>query len=167
MAIEPALDPAHTAVLSMDMQTAIVSIYTGDQDAFTGRAAEELSESRDITQPVRKSHMGDRMSEVVEGSTRNHLAPPVDEQDGPQNQASQQGNRRSHPLKTCQQILILQSLFREYLSDGGQNLRPDWFLATASIKSGSGGEPFQGGGHLTDSEPVRFEALFGTRAFFS
>ena len=33
-------DPAHTAVLNMDCQTGIVSIYTkGDQAAFLARAA--------------------------------------------------------------------------------------------------------------------------------
>jgi nicotinamidase-related amidase len=47
MAIEPAIDPARTAVLSMDMQTAIVSIYTGDQDAFTARAADVLRHCRE------------------------------------------------------------------------------------------------------------------------
>jgi len=47
MAIEPVIDPARTAVLSMDMQTAIVSIYAGDQDAFTARAAGVLRECRE------------------------------------------------------------------------------------------------------------------------
>jgi nicotinamidase-related amidase len=47
MAIEPVLDPAKTAVLSMDMQTAIVSIYVGGDDAFTPRAAQVLGRCRE------------------------------------------------------------------------------------------------------------------------
>jgi nicotinamidase-related amidase len=48
MPIEPALDPARTAVLSMDMQAGIVSIYAGEQqDAFTARAAGVLGGCRD------------------------------------------------------------------------------------------------------------------------
>jgi nicotinamidase-related amidase len=47
MAIEPPLDAARTAVLSMDMQAAIVTIYAGNQEGFTERAAEVLRRSRE------------------------------------------------------------------------------------------------------------------------
>jgi len=47
MVIEPLLDAAHTAVLSMDLQAAIVSIYTGNQGAFTQRVAGVLGRARE------------------------------------------------------------------------------------------------------------------------
>lgn len=47
MPIEPPLNPASTAVLSMDLQTAIVSIYTSDPAAWTSRIAEVLQRLRD------------------------------------------------------------------------------------------------------------------------
>jgi nicotinamidase-related amidase len=47
MPIEPALDPARTAVLSMDVQTAIVSIYAGGSDEFTSSAAQVLTRCRE------------------------------------------------------------------------------------------------------------------------
>lgn len=41
------IDPAHSAVLSMDCQTGIVSIYTkDDKDAFLARAASVLNHAR-------------------------------------------------------------------------------------------------------------------------
>lgn len=46
MALDLSLVPAHTAVLSMDMQAGIVGIYVPDQAAFTERAAEVLRRSR-------------------------------------------------------------------------------------------------------------------------
>lgn len=48
MAIDTPLDPAHTAVLSMDFHAAIVSAYTGDQQpSLLGRAAEVLGRCRE------------------------------------------------------------------------------------------------------------------------
>ena len=44
--LEPPLHAAHTAVLSMDMQAGIVSIYAGDQAAFISRPAEVLRRCR-------------------------------------------------------------------------------------------------------------------------
>ena len=46
MTIEPNLDPARTAVLSMDMQNGIVSIYTGGQPELTARGGEVLRRAR-------------------------------------------------------------------------------------------------------------------------
>jgi len=47
MSISFRIDPAHTAVLSMDCQAGIVSIYTqGDQAAFLARAAGVLKHAR-------------------------------------------------------------------------------------------------------------------------
>ena len=41
------IDPAHSAVLSMDCQNGIVSIYTkGDKDDFVARAASVLNHAR-------------------------------------------------------------------------------------------------------------------------
>jgi hypothetical protein len=47
MPLEPALIPARTAVLSMDMQTAIIQIYVPDPGALTSRAAGVLTRCRD------------------------------------------------------------------------------------------------------------------------
>jgi len=40
------LDPVHTAVLSMDLQAGIVSIYAPDEEGLVARAGEVLHESR-------------------------------------------------------------------------------------------------------------------------
>ena len=42
MAVDVSLDPARTAVLSMDMQAGILALYAGDQEGFTQRAAQVL-----------------------------------------------------------------------------------------------------------------------------
>ena len=48
MPIDPPLDPSHTAVLSMDLQAAIIRIYTGEQEqSLIGRAADALRSCRD------------------------------------------------------------------------------------------------------------------------
>ena len=45
--------PAHSAVLSMDMQTGIVSVYTKDQKGvFTERAASVLARSRELKMKI-------------------------------------------------------------------------------------------------------------------
>jgi nicotinamidase-related amidase len=73
MPIEPALDPAHTAVLSMDMQAGIVSIYAGEQqDAFTARAAGVLGRCRDRDMTVIHVQVGFRPG-MPEISPRNAL----------------------------------------------------------------------------------------------
>jgi nicotinamidase-related amidase len=72
LGIEPALDPARTAVLSMDMQTAIVSIYTGDQDAFTARAADVLRHCRERGMTTIHVQVGFRPG-LPEVSSRNAL----------------------------------------------------------------------------------------------
>src|SRR6202161_1540286 len=72
MAIEPALDPAKTAVLSMDMQTAIVSIYVGGDDAFTSRAAQVLERCRERGLTVIHVQVGFRPG-LPEISPRNAL----------------------------------------------------------------------------------------------
>jgi len=73
MPIEPALDPARTAVLSMDMQAGIVSIYAGDQqDAFTARAAGVLGRCRDRGMTIKQPQVGFRPG-MPEISPRNAL----------------------------------------------------------------------------------------------
>ncbi len=72
MSIEPALDPARTAVLSMDMQAGIVSIYAGEQDAFTARAAGVLGRCRDRGMTVIHVQVGFRPG-MPEISPRNAL----------------------------------------------------------------------------------------------
>jgi nicotinamidase-related amidase len=72
MAIESALDPARTAVLSMDMQTAIVSIYAPGDDAFTARAAQVLERSRERGMTVIHVQVGFRPG-LPEISPRNAL----------------------------------------------------------------------------------------------
>jgi nicotinamidase-related amidase len=73
MPIEPALDPARTAVLSMDMQAGIVSIYAGEQqDAFTARAAGVLGRCRDRGMTVIHVQVGFRPG-MPEISPRNAL----------------------------------------------------------------------------------------------
>ncbi len=73
MPVEPALDPARTAVLSMDMQAGIVSIYAGDQqDAFTARAAGVLGRCRDRGVTVIHVQVGFRPG-MPEISSRNAL----------------------------------------------------------------------------------------------
>jgi nicotinamidase-related amidase len=72
MAIQPAIDPARTAVLSMDMQTAIVSIYAGDQDAFKARAAGVLRHCRERKMTTLHVQVGFRPG-LPEVSPRNAL----------------------------------------------------------------------------------------------
>jgi nicotinamidase-related amidase len=72
MPIEPPLHPARTAVLSMDMQTAIVSMYTGDPSALTSRAAKVLERSRDCGMTVFHVQVGFRPG-LPEVSPRNAL----------------------------------------------------------------------------------------------
>ena len=65
-------DIAHTAVLAMDCQTGIVSIYTKPQDEFLARAATVLRAAREATITVVHVRVGFR-SGLPEVSPRNKL----------------------------------------------------------------------------------------------
>lgn len=65
-------DPALTAVLSMDLQTAIVSIYTKDQPDLLPRAAGVLKKARDLGLSVFHVQVGFRRG-LPEISPRNSL----------------------------------------------------------------------------------------------
>jgi nicotinamidase-related amidase len=96
MPIEPALDPARTAVLSMDMQAGIVSIYAGEQqDAFTARAAGVLGGCRDRGMTVIHVQVGFRPG-LPEISPRNALFAAI--RTNPQRQQLFQGDAgKIHP----------------------------------------------------------------------
>ncbi|NYF91884.1 isochorismatase family cysteine hydrolase [Tunturiibacter empetritectus] len=67
------LDPAHTAVLSMDCQAGIVSIYTREgKDAFLARAASVLNHARAAGMTIIHIQVGFR-SGLPEVSSRNAL----------------------------------------------------------------------------------------------
>jgi nicotinamidase-related amidase len=67
------IDPAHTAVLSMDCQNAIVSIYAkDDKDAFLTRAANVLNHARTTGMTVIHIQVGFRPG-LPEVSSRNLL----------------------------------------------------------------------------------------------
>jgi len=66
------LDTARTAVLSMDLQTAIVSIYTKDQPDLVTRAAGVLKKARDLGLSVFHVQVGFRRG-LPEISPRNLL----------------------------------------------------------------------------------------------
>jgi len=67
-----AIYPAHTAILCMDMQTGIVSIYTKDQKGFPERAASVLAHSRQHGVKVIYVRVGFR-KKLPEVSSRNAL----------------------------------------------------------------------------------------------
>ncbi len=95
MAIEVPLDPAHTAVLSMDMQTAIVSIYAGGDDGLVMRAAEVLQQCRERRMTVIHVQVGFRPG-LPEISSRNALFSAI--RSSPQRQQLFQGDGgRIHP----------------------------------------------------------------------
>lgn len=66
------LDPARTAVLSMDCQSAIVSSYAKDQDVFVSRAASVLKDARSRGMAVIHVQVGFR-PDFPEISSRNAL----------------------------------------------------------------------------------------------
>jgi len=73
MALELRLDPARTAVLSMDLQAAIVRIYTGDQEqALVTRVAEVQRHCRERGMAVIHVQVGFRPG-LPEVSPRNAL----------------------------------------------------------------------------------------------
>jgi nicotinamidase-related amidase len=72
MVIDPPLNPSRTAVLSMDMHAGIVSIYAGDQQGFTSRAADVLARCRERGMTVIHIQVGFRPG-FPEISPRNGL----------------------------------------------------------------------------------------------
>ncbi len=78
------LDPARTAVLSMDLQTAIVSIYTKDRPDLVERAAGVLKEARGAGMTVIHVRVGFR-PKLPEVSSRNTLFAAI--KNSPQHQA--------------------------------------------------------------------------------
>ncbi|MGB9030667.1 MAG: isochorismatase family cysteine hydrolase [Acidobacteriaceae bacterium] len=95
MPIEPALDPAKTAVLSMDMQAGIVSIYAGGDEGFTSRAAQVLGKCRDRGFTVIHVQVGFRPG-LPEVSPRNALFSAI--RTNPQRQQLFQGDAgKIHP----------------------------------------------------------------------
>jgi nicotinamidase-related amidase len=72
MASQLSLDPKHSAVLSMDYQTAIVSIYVPDQQALLARAASVLKHTRSSGMTVIHVQVGFR-PKFPEISPRNAL----------------------------------------------------------------------------------------------
>lgn len=95
MPLEPALNPARTAVLSMDMQAGIVSIYAGNQDEFTSRAAGILARCRDRGMTIVHIQVGFRPG-FPEISPRNQLFSAI--RNSPERQQFFQGESgRIHP----------------------------------------------------------------------
>ena len=73
MSTHPSFDPARTAVLSMDYQSGIVSIYAGgDKEGLLARAAGVLKRARDGGMTVIHVRVGFRPG-LPEVSTRNQL----------------------------------------------------------------------------------------------
>jgi len=72
MATQLSLNPARSAVLSMDYQTAIVSIYTKDDQALLARAASLLTQARSSGMAVIHVQVGFR-PKLPEISSRNIL----------------------------------------------------------------------------------------------
>lgn len=82
------ITPARTAVLSMDIQTAIVSIYAKDRPDFVARAANVLKEARRLGMPVIHVRVGFRPN-LPEVSSRNALFAAI--RNSPQHQAIFEG----------------------------------------------------------------------------
>ncbi len=72
MTHHPLIDPSRTAVLSMDMQAGIVSIYAKDQGGFLDRAASVLAKARELGARVIHIKVGFRKG-LPEVSSRNAL----------------------------------------------------------------------------------------------
>jgi nicotinamidase-related amidase len=72
MTIDPALDPARTAVLSMDMQNGIVAIYAAHAQDLVGRCADVLKAARSRGMKVIHIRVGFRPG-LPEVSERNLL----------------------------------------------------------------------------------------------
>jgi nicotinamidase-related amidase len=72
MAEELSFDPAKSAVLCMDYQTAIVAMYAGDQEGLLARAASVLERARSLAMCVMYVQVGFRPG-LPEVSARNPL----------------------------------------------------------------------------------------------
>jgi nicotinamidase-related amidase len=72
MKIEPTINPAHTAVLSMDLQNGIVSIYCASDPDFIARCGEVVKAARAVQLPVIHIRVGFRPG-LPEVSSRNPL----------------------------------------------------------------------------------------------
>src|SRR5512142_850469 len=72
MAEAPRFDPARTAVLSMDLQSAIVAIYVKDPDDFLSRVVRVLDCARAAAMRVIHVRVGFRAG-LPEVSSRNRL----------------------------------------------------------------------------------------------
>lgn len=96
MAIDTPLDPARTAVLSMDLQSAIVKIYSGDQEpTLVSRAAGVLRRSRESGFAVIHVQVGFRPG-LPEISPRNALFAAI--RNSPEHQKLFEGDAgRIHP----------------------------------------------------------------------
>jgi nicotinamidase-related amidase len=94
------LDPAHTAVLSMDLQTTIVAIYTKDRPDLVHRAAGVLKEARRLGMTVVHVRVGFRPN-LPEVSARNALFGAI--KSSPQHQAIFEGPAGEiHPVLAVQ-----------------------------------------------------------------
>jgi len=85
---ELSLIPARTAVLSLDLQTSIVSIYTKDRPELVNRAADVLKEARRLGMTVIQVRVGFRPG-LPEVSSRNMLFAGI--KDSSQHQALFEG----------------------------------------------------------------------------
>jgi len=95
MPLEQALEAARTAVLSLDMQAGIVSIYVEDQEAMMSRAADLLRRCRERGMTIIHVQVGFRAG-LPEISARNELFAAI--RDSPEHQQLFQGDAgRIHP----------------------------------------------------------------------
>ena len=72
MTNKSSIDPARTAVLSMDLQAGIISIYAKDDAGFVERAASVLNKARELGMRVIHVQLGFR-KKLPEVSSRNSL----------------------------------------------------------------------------------------------
>ncbi len=72
MTNHPPIEPSRSALLSMDLQAGIVSIYAKDQEGFLDRAAAVLGKARDLGMRVIHVHVGFRKG-LPEVNSRNAL----------------------------------------------------------------------------------------------
>jgi nicotinamidase-related amidase len=72
MTNQSSIDPARTAVLSMDLQAGIISIYAKDDASFVERAASVLGKARELGMQVIHIQVGFR-KKLPEVSSRNSL----------------------------------------------------------------------------------------------
>ena len=72
MTNQSSIDPARAAVLSMDLQTGIISIYAKDDAGFVERAASVLGKARELGMHVIHVQVGFR-KKLPEVSSRNSL----------------------------------------------------------------------------------------------